>query len=114
MAIANDKTNITLGTMTIKAAADLPANRFVNALGNLCSAGGHAIGVTTKSYKAGQNASICFSGIVAVEAGGVINNAGNEVVSDAQGRAVTTSSAIQKFITLDRSTMAGTFIRVRL
>ena len=59
-------------------------------------------------------ASITFAGIVSVEAGGIINNIGSEVISDANGRATTTISASQKMINLDKATVAGQFIRVRL
>jgi hypothetical protein len=110
----NNKTSIPLGRMTIKAGQNLPANRFVNAEGNLCASADNVVGVTTKSCKAGELASICFSGIVSVEVGGVINTIGSVVGSDSSGRAIISSTAPQRMLALDKASASGQFIRVRL
>jgi hypothetical protein len=47
--MTNDKTSIPMGTMTIKALEDLPANRFINFNGGLCDFGEKVLGVTTKN-----------------------------------------------------------------
>lgn len=47
--MANNKTSIQIGTMSIKAAEDLPANRFVNSKGELCKENDYILGATTKS-----------------------------------------------------------------
>lgn len=44
----NNKTSIPIGTMSIRATEDLPANRFVNVKGGLCQSGEPVLGVTTK------------------------------------------------------------------
>jgi hypothetical protein len=72
------------------------------------------LGVTTKNWKAGELASVCFSGIVVVEANGIINSIGSEICPDIEGKAKLAAAAGQGIYCLDKAVSAGKFIRVKL
>jgi len=110
----NNKTSIQLGKLTITAGEDLPANRFINFRGFLCQSGDKVLGITTRAYKTGSLASVVSHGIVPVETSGVITSAGSEVRPSTNGRAEFATTGFQNILTLDASSVAGSFIRVKL
>ncbi|MFA7327516.1 MAG: capsid cement protein [Candidatus Kapaibacterium sp.] len=63
----NNLTYNPLLTVTIKAGEALPANRFVDYSGNLCSAAEAALGVSEIAWNDGDTASIIAQGIAIVE-----------------------------------------------
>ena len=110
----NNKTSIQLGKLTIVAGEDLPANRFINFSGCLCSSTDKVLGVTTRSYKAGSLACIITHGIVPVETSGAIIAGGEEIRASTEGKATISPLAFQNIINLDNAAGAGKFIRVKL
>ena len=110
----NNKTSIQLGKLTITAGEDLPANRFIKFNGYLCNPGDKVLGVTTRSYKAGELACVITHGIVSVETNGTINVIGSEVRPSASGKVEIATGSFQNIHTLDISTGAGKFVRVKL
>jgi hypothetical protein len=110
----NNKTSIQLGKLTIVAGEDLPANRFINFSGNLCTSSDKVLGVTTRSYKAGSLACIITHGIVPVESGGAITTIGIDIRPSSDGRASSSPMAFQNIFNLDSASGVGKFIRVKL
>ncbi|MBT0665761.1 DUF2190 family protein [Geobacter pelophilus] len=107
------KTQIITGTCSITAkTADLVQQRFVGYDGAKCAAGAAALGICDADTAVGAQAPLNFSGILLVEAGGVIA-ADVDVDSDADGRAVTHAAGVVNGHTLDAATAAGEIIRVR-
>ena len=72
---------------SIIAAVDLVKQRFVGFDGNLCAADAKALGVSDADTKLGQQCPVATHGILLVETGGAVN-VGDDVASDATGRAV--------------------------
>ena len=72
---------------SVKAATNIPKQRFVGFDGGICAAGAKAIGVCDVETDAEQQAPIGVIGILLVEAGGTITQ-GAELTSDASGKAV--------------------------
>lgn len=110
----NDKTAIPVGMMSIKAIEDLPANRFVNYQGGLCNNDELILGVTTKSWKAGETAAICFAGIVVVEAEEIINSIGLPMASGDYGKIKKSLTNDQNIVNLNTAAAIGKTIRVKM
>lgn len=108
----NDKTMLPLGAVTMQATADVLAHRFISANGEHCNNGDKIIGISTNDFAEGKLMSICFTGIMSVEAGGTIA-AGDEVKATTNGKAISSATAAQGIIALD-SGGNGSFIRVKL
>jgi hypothetical protein len=81
------KTEVPGITVSIPAAADLVKNRFIGVDGNYCAANAKALGVSQTDTKQGQQCPVVTGGVKLVESGGAVA-AGEEVVSDANGKAV--------------------------
>ena len=73
---------------SVLASADLPKQRFVSFGGAVSGAGEKAYGICDVETESGQYAPIATTGILLVEAGGTIA-VGDEVTSDANGKAIT-------------------------
>jgi hypothetical protein len=69
----------------------------------LCGLNEEAAGTVIEPVNAGEQASICTTGIVIVETGGIIA-AGDRLTSDAQGRAIKLP-----VMTIENGTVAGVF-----
>ena len=107
------KTEIVLGTCSITAkTADLVQHRFVGFDGAKCAAGAKALGLCGADTGVGRQAPVKFSGILLVEAAGVIN-ADTDVDSDADGKAVTHAAGVVNGHTLDAAAAAGDIIRIK-
>lgn len=72
---------------SIKAAVNLPKQRFVDFTGNICTEGAKAYGVCDVETDAGQLAPVGVIGVLLVETGGAITT-GSAVTSDANGKAI--------------------------
>jgi len=72
---------------SIKAAVNLPKQRFVDFTGNICTEGAKAYGVCDVETDAEQLAPVGVIGVLLVEAGGAITT-GSAVTSDANGKAI--------------------------
>ncbi len=105
------KTQQTVLTVSILAAAALIRLRFVGLTGNVCAAGAKALGTTETSCNAGEQASVNTHGVLLVEAGAAIA-AGAEVESDANGKAITKAAGISNGFALDAAAAAGDVIRI--
>ena len=110
----NNKTSIPLGYLTIKVSQDIPASRFVNYSGGLASPGDKILGVSTRSWKSGDIAAICFQGIVTVEAATVIPSPGTEIGPTTAGKATAFDKQGQSIINIDAAYNNDTTIRVKL
>lgn len=109
----NNLTYNPLLTITIKAGEDLPANRFVDFSGNLCSADEAALGATEIAWNDDDTASIIVQGIAIVESADDFFK-GNEVCTGASGKAVGQSGTNPVAgIALDDAT-SGDYLRVLL
>ncbi len=85
-----DKHSVTyqpLQALCVKAAADLPACRFVGYNGNLCAEGAKALGVAEVDWLSGELASVVSLGTIAIETATSVN-LGDAVTSDSLGRAI--------------------------
>ena len=103
-------------TLTIFASGYLPAYRFVNFNGILCSSVDKVLGVTTEPIEADTYGKIVFTGIVYVETGGPIIAVGGEVRASmgGGGRADNSPISFQNILALDTAKGAGELIRVKL
>ena len=73
---------------SVLASADLPKQRFISFEGAVSGTGEKAYGICDVETESGQFAPVAITGILLVEAGGTIT-AGDEITSDANGKAVT-------------------------
>lgn len=78
--------------VTITAAADLAAYRFIGYTRQYAAADAKARGVTDDAHASGDTASIIVSGTVIVHSGGSFS-VGAAVTSDANGKAVATDAS---------------------
>lgn len=79
------------GTLSIEAAADLVAKRFIGFDGNYCGAGKKAAGVSESDTDDGDQIPVIASGVALVETGGTFD-VGDPITSDADGKAVEAST----------------------
>jgi len=73
---------------SISAAANLLKHRFIGFDGNYCAINAKALGVSEVDTELSQKCPVIVTGIVLVDSGGAIS-AGDPVVSDATGKALT-------------------------
>ena len=104
---------IALLTLTLRAIAALSAERFVTVDGNVPTAGGHAIGVTTTGAADGDLVAADIVGTTVVEAGGVIAS-GQGVECGADGKAVALATGMALGTALSAATADGDRIEVLL
>jgi len=97
---------------TVKAAVDLPKQKFITFNGNICTAGAKAYGVSDVEISKDQFAPVGVLGVFLVQTGGAITQ-GSAVTSDANGKAVTvaTDNAINGYA-LDSASGADEVIRI--
>ena len=100
-------------SLTVNAAEDIPAFRFVSHLGTLCAAESRSLGVSDSDWLTGENASVITLGTAAVETSTSVN-LGDDVTSDASGKAKTASGEMPvNGRALDQATGPG-YIRIKL
>jgi hypothetical protein len=87
MALTN-KTYQPVQAISVLAAEDLPAFRFVSHLGTLCSVDTRALGVTETNWLKDEHAAVVTLGTIAIETTTTID-AGADVTSDVSGKAIT-------------------------
>lgn len=80
------KTYQPVQAVTVKAAEDLPAFRFVSHLGSLCADENKALGITETDWINGEYAAVITLGTMAVETATTIN-LGDDITSAADGKA---------------------------
>ena len=97
--------------VTVLAAAALVRYRFVDFAGAPAAAGVRVLGVPQAEFDAGEQAGIAARGEVLVEAGAAVA-VGDEVQSDASGRAITKAAGIAFGVARDPALAAGDYIRV--
>lgn len=88
----NNLTYNPLLTITVSAGEALPANRFVDYSGNLCSAAEAALGATEIAWNSGDTASIIAQGIAIIETADDFYK-GDEVCTGTGGKAVAQSGS---------------------
>lgn len=74
--------------ITIKAAEDLSAFRFVSHMGSLCAEDTKALGVVDQDWLDGELASIITLGTVPIETVTSVN-IGDEIIANTDGKAIT-------------------------
>lgn len=105
------KTEKILLTVTVPATAALTRFRMVSYAGNVPLLGGVVLGVANADYAVGEQAGVNVTGEVLVESGGPIG-VGNELSTDALGRAVENGGAKICGIARDSASAAGEVIRM--
>jgi hypothetical protein len=80
-----DKTYSPVLRLTVQAAEELPAYRFVNFAGELCGAGEKALGVTDYPALSGEFVSLIVLGTAIIECSEAIT-AGAQISADAVGK----------------------------
>ncbi len=108
----HNKTYQPIQMLTITAAEQIPAARFVDFNGNLCSADERALGVSELDFDAGDIASVISLGIAVVETSGAITK-GSDVSADSNGKAKLATTGAINGRALDSCSSAG-FIRIKL
>ena len=97
--------------VTVLAAAALVRYRLVDFAGAPAVAGVRVLGVPQAEFDAGEQAGVATHGEILVEGGAAVV-VGDEVQSDAQGRAITKAAGIGWGIARDAAAAAGDYIRV--
>lgn len=97
--------------VTVLAAAALVRYRLVDFAGAPAGAGVRVLGVPQAEFDAGELAGVATHGEILVEAGAAVA-VGDEVQSDAQGRAITKAAGVAWGVARDAAAAAGDFIRV--
>lgn len=105
------KTGIHALTFGITAATDIEDMRFVDHDGNMCAAAEKALGVSHAGGADAGDECPLAKGIVLVEAGAAVSQ-GDDVESDATGRAITQSAGVTNGSAMDAAAAAGDIIRV--
>ena len=100
-----------LCTISILAAAALPARRFVSPTGTVPADGVWCPGIANDNFDAGEMAGVNTHGALLVEAGAAITQ-GAEVQTDVAGKAITKAAGIALGRALDAAAAAGDIIRV--
>jgi len=108
----HNKTYQPIQMLTVTAAEQIPAARFVDYNGNLCSADERALGVSEISFDAGDTASVICLGVAIVETTGAITK-GSDVTADSNGKAKLATTGAVNGRALDSCSTAG-FIRIKL
>lgn len=80
-----DKTYSPVLRLTIQAAESLPAYRFVNFTGNLCTEGEKALGVTDYPALSGELVSLIVLGSAILECDGVVST-GDKITASSLGK----------------------------
>lgn len=80
-----DKTYSPVLRLTVQAAEELPAYRFVNYAGELCGAGEKALGITDYPALSGEFVSLIVLGTAIIECSEAITG-GAQISSDAVGK----------------------------
>lgn len=97
--------------VTVLAAAALVRYRFVDFTGAPAADGERVLGVPQAEFDAGELAGVATHGEILVEAGAAVA-VGDEVQSDAQGRAITKAAGVAWGVARDAAAAAGDYIRV--
>lgn len=105
------KTQQPVLTTSVVALVDLPRYRFAGFDGGLCLAGAKSLGPVAADTEADNVAPINVLGICLVTAGGALA-AGDEVESDADGRAVKLTTGAANGIAMDVATASGDVVRI--
>lgn len=109
----NNQTYNPLMTLTVVAGEALPANRFVDYSGNLCSAAKAALGTTEIAWNNGDTASIITLGIAIVETADDFYK-GDVVCTGANGKAATQSGSDPVVGRALDDASSGNYLRVLL
>ena len=96
---------------SVVALVDLPRNRFAGFSGGLCAAGTKALGTVQADTLADNAAPVSVLGICLITSGGAVA-VGDQVESDANGRAVKLAAGVSNGFALDVATAAGDVIRI--
>lgn len=99
--------------VTFKASDNLLPYRFIGYNGSHCTAGSKSLGVTERKWATNKNASVVILGTVPIEAVGSIA-VGDNLASDAQGRAVVATSGAAVNARALEATANGGIIKVLL
>lgn len=106
---------LSLLTHTVTASGDVTVHRFVGFDGaQVAAVGGKALGVATFAAKDGQDLAVDVIGTAVVETGGAFS-AGDDLVSDATGRAIVNPEVGGEIVVaraLDDAAGAGEFVEV--
>ncbi|MFJ7792917.1 capsid cement protein [Pseudomonas sp. NPDC096950] len=105
------KTQQPVLTTSLVAVVDLPRFRFASFAGALCAAGAKSLGTVAADTEADSVAPINVLGICLITSGAALA-AGDQVESDASGRAVKLAAGASNGIAMDAATAAGDIIRI--
>lgn len=97
--------------ISMTASADLTRNRLIGADGHTCAAGALSPGACEYTVSAGEQAAINAKGLIIVEAATAIS-AGDEIESDADGKAIPHASGKVNGQALDPAQKNGDLIRI--
>lgn len=98
---------------TIELTAALTKNLFVGFDGALCGAAAKALGVLNADTDLGEQAPVTAKGIALVYSGAAVA-IGDQVESNAAGKAITLAAGVENGYALDAATGADELIRVLL
>lgn len=105
------KTQQPVLTTSVVALVDLPRYHFAGFGGALCAAGAKALGAVEASTEADSVAPVNVLGICLITSGAAFS-AGDQVESDANGRAVKLATGAPNGFALDASTASGDVVRI--
>jgi Uncharacterized conserved protein (DUF2190) len=105
------KTEKILLVVTLAAATSLSRFRLTAFSGAQAAAGERALGVPVTNFDIGEQAGVATHGEMLVEAGAAVA-VGDQVQSDASGRAITLAAGVAFGVARDAATAAGDIIRV--
>jgi len=109
----NTKTYQPLHSLTIKALQDIPAFRFVNFAGELCTNNTRALGVSEVDWTAGQYTQVVSLGTITVEASAAIA-LGDDIASSADGKARKALAGETINGRALEAALAGEFVKIKL
>jgi hypothetical protein len=99
--------------ITVRAASDLPARRFINAKGELCSETGLPIGVTEIAWSLGNTAAIISLGTALIDCAEPIN-IGDKLAPAASGYCKKWTSGADWCATAMSSAGSGATVKAKL
>lgn len=108
-----NKTYQPVQIITVKALQEVPAYRFVNHRGQLCSDNQKSLGVTPLGFPSGTFASVITLGVAIVESSSTIN-IGDKITSDSVGKAKVAPAGAEINGYALSSANPGDFLRILL
>lgn len=109
----NNRTYCPILKLTVNAAEDIPAFRFVDYTGKLCTGGNFPMGITETAWAKGDTMSVIALGTAIIEATGTIAP-GTKITTSAAGKGAEANDGDTAYAIASGSISAAGYVTVKL